>query len=74
MNCIFFSTVDFIIHEQSELVEKYLYFRQSQVKIRLHLALRGCAEDEEGNLGVGLQELTSNHLKLLWSKAMVVSV
>ena len=25
-------------------------------------------------LGVGLQEQASNHLKLLWSKAMVVSV
>jgi hypothetical protein len=24
--------------------------------------------------GAGLQEQTSNHLKLLWSKAMVVSV
>ena len=37
-------------------------------------APRGCAEDEGGPLGVGLQELISNHLKLLWSKAMVVSV
>ncbi len=26
------------------------------------------------SLGVGLQEQASNHLKLLWSKAMVVSV
>jgi hypothetical protein len=25
-------------------------------------------------LGAGLQEQASNHLKLLWSKAMVVSV
>jgi hypothetical protein len=40
----------------------------------LHRAPRGCAEDEGGPLGVGLQELISNHLKLLWSKAMVVSV
>ena len=37
-------------------------------------APRSCAEDEGGPLGVGLQELISNHLKLLWSKAMVVSV
>jgi len=43
-------------------------------KFRLHRAPRGCAEDEGGPLGVGLQELISNHLKLLWSKAMVVSV
>jgi hypothetical protein len=27
-----------------------------------------------GPLEVGLQEQASNHLKLLWSKAMVVSV
>jgi hypothetical protein len=26
------------------------------------------------SLGAGLQEQASNHLKLLWSKAMVVSV
>ena len=43
-------------------------------KCRLHRAPRGCAEDEGGPLGVGLQEQASNHLKLLWSKAMVVSV
>ena len=47
---------------------------QSVLKFRLHRAPRGCAEDEGGPLGVGLQELISNHLKLLWSKAMVVSV
>ena len=40
----------------------------------LHRAPRSCVEDEGGPLGVGLQELISNHLKLLWSKAMVVSV
>ena len=47
---------------------------RSEQKWRLHRAPRGCAEDEGGPLGVGLQELISNHLKLLWSKAMVVSV
>ena len=36
--------------------------------------MRNCAEDEGGPLGAGLQEQASNHLKLLWSKAMVVSV
>jgi len=36
--------------------------------------VRNCAEDEGGPLGAGLQEQASNHLKLLWSKAMVVSV
>jgi hypothetical protein len=31
-------------------------------------------KDEGRPLGTGLQEQVSNHLKLLWSKAMVVSV
>jgi len=30
--------------------------------------------DEGRPLGVGLQEQAPNHLKLLWSRAMVVSV
>ena len=38
------------------------------------MAARNCAEDEGRPLGAGLQEQASNHLKLLWSKAMVVSV
>ena len=33
-----------------------------------------CTEDEGRTLEAGLQEQASNHLKLLWSKAMVVSV
>jgi hypothetical protein len=36
--------------------------------------VRNCTEDEGGPLGAGLQEQASNHLKLLRSKAMVVSV
>ena len=36
--------------------------------------MRNCTTDEGGPLGTGLQEQVSNHLKLLWSKAMVVSV
>ena len=36
--------------------------------------MRNCAKDEGGALGAGLQEQASNHLKLLWPKAMVVSV
>ena len=35
----------------------------------LHSAPRGCAEDEGGPLGVGLQEQAPKHLKLLWSKS-----
>jgi len=36
--------------------------------------VRNCTKDEGRPLGAGLQEQASNHLKLLWSKAMVVSV
>ena len=36
--------------------------------------MHNCAKDEGGPLGAGLQEQASNHLKPLWSKAMVVSV
>jgi len=38
------------------------------------MAARNCVKDEGGPLGAGLQEQAPNHLKLLWSKAMVVSV
>jgi len=37
-------------------------------------APRSGARDEGGPLGVGLQEQASNHLKLLWLRARVVSV
>jgi len=39
-------------------------------------APRGCTEDDPAGaeLGAGLQEQASKHLKLLWSKAMVASV
>jgi len=33
-----------------------------------------CTEDEGRPLGVAMQVEAPNHLKLLWSKAMVVSV
>jgi len=33
-----------------------------------------CTKDEGGPLGAAIQVEASNHLKLLWSKAMVVSV
>ena len=36
--------------------------------------MRNCAGDGGGPLGAGLQEQASNHLKLLWSRARVVSV
>ena len=38
------------------------------------MAARNCAKDEGRPLGADLQEWAPNHLKLLWSKAMVVSV
>ena len=37
-------------------------------------APRSCTRDEGRSLGADLQELASNHLKLLWSNARVVSV
>jgi len=33
-----------------------------------------CIRDEGGPLGTAMQVEVSNHLKLLWTKAMVVSV
>jgi len=33
-----------------------------------------CTRDEGGPLGAAVQAEAPNHLKLLWSKAMVVSV
>ena len=33
-----------------------------------------CTKDEGGPLGTVMQVEVSNHLKLLWTKAMVVSV
>jgi len=37
-------------------------------------ALRNCTGDEGGPFGFGDQELIPSYRKLLWSKAMVVSV
>jgi hypothetical protein len=57
-----------------QLIMRNLKSPRSLQKCALHRAPQSCAEDEGGPLGVGLQEQASNHLKLLWSKAMVVSV
>jgi hypothetical protein len=40
----------------------------------VHTAVRNCTGDEGGPFEVGSQVLISSHRKLLWSKAMVVSV
>ena len=40
----------------------------------VHTAVRNCTRDEGGPFEVGSQVLISSHRKLLWSKAMVVSV
>ena len=40
----------------------------------VHTAMRNCTRDEGGPFEVGNQVLISSHRKLLWSKAMVVSV
>jgi hypothetical protein len=40
----------------------------------VHAALRNCTRDEGRSFEFGNQVLISSHPKLLWSKAMVVSV
>ena len=40
----------------------------------VHTAVRNCTRDEGGPFEVDNQVLISSHRKLLWSKAMVVSV
>ena len=40
----------------------------------VHTAMRNCTRDEGRSFGFGNQVLISSHRKLLWSKAMVVSV
>ena len=61
--------------------QNYRYAKKTQISLDLKKyryvgdsAPRGCTEDEGRSLGVGLQEQAPKHLKLLWSKAMVVSV
>jgi hypothetical protein len=40
----------------------------------VHTAMRNSTRDEGGPFGFGDQESIPSHRKLLWSKAMVVSV
>jgi hypothetical protein len=40
----------------------------------MYKSVRNCTRDEGRPLGAAVQAEASNHLKLLWSKAMVVSV
>jgi hypothetical protein len=40
----------------------------------VHTAMRNCMRDEGGPFEIGNQVLISSHRKLLWSKAMVVSI
>ncbi len=47
--------------------------RHEHEEDRKVLGVRNCATDEGRPLGIGLQEQIPNHLRLLWSKAMVVS-
>ena len=39
---------------------------------RTSFCVRNCLNDEGRSLGIGLQEQVPNHLRRLWSKAMVV--
>ena len=62
---------------KAEMLEGGL-FRQSRYQVRQgHLFDKetiNCVRDEGSPLGAGLQEQASNHLKLLWLRARVVSV
>jgi hypothetical protein len=40
----------------------------------VHTAVRNCTRDEGRSFEIGNQVLISSHRKLLWSKAMVLSV
>ena len=40
----------------------------------VHTVMRNCSKDEGGPFGFGDQEPIPSHRKLLWSKAMVVSI
>ncbi len=54
----------------SPMSERGLVSRVSPVQT----AVRNCTRDEGGPFGFGDQELIPSYRKLLWSKAMVVSV
>ncbi len=55
---------------QPQMSGKGLVSRVSPVQT----AVRNCTRDEGRPFGFGDQELIPSHRKLLWSKAMVVSV
>ena len=55
-------------------VESYAYDLNGNRSSGGASAPRRCMEDEGRSLGAGLQEQASNHLKLHWSRAIVVSV
>jgi len=46
-------------------------FKRQELSLELQLC---CTEDEGRPLGIAIQVEIPNHLKLLWSKATVVSV
>jgi hypothetical protein len=64
------------IHPSSFIVHcgiESAWGRVSRARL-VHTTARNCAGDEGGPFGVGNHGLISSHCKLLWSKAMVVSV
>jgi RNA-directed DNA polymerase len=86
---IYLSEVDKMLERAKEVThqDKYVYLdyvryaddraprRRGKECNRQLLKLQPCCtEDEGGPLGAAMQVEASNHLKLLWSKAMVVSV
>jgi hypothetical protein len=57
-------------HTLDEMIDQGLVSRVTPVQT----GLRNCTRDEGGPFEFGNQVLISSHRKLLWSKAMVVSV
>jgi hypothetical protein len=63
-----------------QLCEPFFYAVQNVAHGRVsrvppvQTAMRNCTRDEGGPFEIGNQVLVSSHRKLLWSKAMVVSV
>jgi hypothetical protein len=67
-------------------VARRLYFASQQIRLAdarngscvtstvMSTTMRNCTRDEGGPFEVGSQVLISSHRKLLWLKAMVVSV
>jgi hypothetical protein len=68
---IMFSSFFFLRKKKKE-AKKVRHEQRSHYRIQMNL-MCNCISDEGGPLGIGLQELISNHLHRRWTKAIVVS-